>query len=87
MTKSLKIAGFAAAALMLGVSFASAQAPTMGRGDQSGGGAAQMSDKPMGAPEVTSKPRPRMMKSTMTRKQKMRHARMMRQKKMMNRGM
>jgi hypothetical protein len=84
MMKSLSIAGITAATIMLGVSFAFAQAPTPGRGDQSGGGAAQISAKPMGAPEAMQRPT---MKHRMTMKQRMMRDKRMTRKHMMNRNM
>ncbi|MDB5593659.1 MAG: hypothetical protein JWM36_620 [Hyphomicrobiales bacterium] len=84
MTKTFSIAGLTAAALMLGMSFAAAQAPTPGRADQSGGGAAEMSAKPAGSPEAMRRP---MMKH-MTKKQRMaRHKSTPHQKPMTKRDM
>ncbi|MDB5652336.1 MAG: hypothetical protein JWL62_3856 [Hyphomicrobiales bacterium] len=74
MKKSLSIVGITAAALMLAMSFAVAQAPEAGRGDQSGGGAAQLSGKRVGAPEVRRRP---------TKQRMMRHKRMTRHERMM----
>lgn len=49
MKHALSIATLSAATILLGATFANAQAPVPGRGDQSGGGAAEMSSKPMPA--------------------------------------
>lgn len=84
MMKSLSIAGVTAATILLGMSFAVAQAPAPGRGDQSGGGAAEMSAKPRGAPEAMKRP---MMKHRMTKKQRMMRDKRMNRQRMMNRTM